>query len=252
MVIVLCPRARESLSLELFPSVKQAVWTSFISEAPSGRHAKRFRFPDRLYVNRIKAALYKAWDLSMERISAPAPAPAGGDSLDSPTGLAQSGDTCGSESSAPWWRPGGQAASGLPRPDGCDSGVAPLQGGGRPDWGSVVGRAARLITSCGNPCRPLAVTHREARLIRQAQGPRFQNESGEATAPGGAPLPCAQRCPPTQTSPTARVPSPTAPWAQTPANPRSGVESALAGFPDSRGPESPRMGSLSTARGGRR
>lgn len=41
------------------------------------------------------------------------------------------------------------------RPDGCDSGVAPLQNCGRLDWGSVVGRAtAQLITSCWESLSP--------------------------------------------------------------------------------------------------
>lgn len=52
-------------------------------------------------------APYKAGDLSMGCIAAPASAPAGGDSLDAAAGLAQSAATCGPESSAPWWRPAG-------------------------------------------------------------------------------------------------------------------------------------------------
>lgn len=188
MVFVLCPRARES-PLEVFPSVRQAVRTS--SSLRSLAVRTQNGFPERLHGNRIKAVLSKLgvcrWR-AYQRRARPfcrAPAPAGRDSLDSPTELAQSGATCGSESSAPWWRPGGPAAAGWPRPDGCDSGVALLTGGRRPSWGSVVGRAAaQLITSCGNPCRPLAVTHRGPGSFAERRSLGFQNEFWGSTCSG--------------------------------------------------------------------
>lgn len=150
----LCPWARDPLPLEVFPSVKQAVWTSLsLRSLPIRKAAPLSR--------KVVCKLNKSGSLQrLESVGGEHPMPRSrtcrrGQPGPSYEALTQSGATCGSESSAPWWRPGGQAASGRRRPDGCDSGVAPLQGGGRPDWGSVVGRAtAQLITSCWESLSP--------------------------------------------------------------------------------------------------
>lgn len=119
------------------------------------------------------------------------------------TGLAQSGATCGSESSAPWWRPGGQAASGRRRPDGCDSGVAPRQGGGRPDWGSDVGRAtAQLITSCWESLSPARGDSQGGQARSLSAGASVSKMNSEENAcSGGAPRPRVQGRPQTQQRP---------------------------------------------------
>lgn len=91
----------------------------------------------------------------MESIPLPAPHVPGGNSQDAFRGV-------GSKRAHPWV--GVQCPLVAPRlagrfrarrPDGCDSGVAPLQDCGRLDWGSVVGRAtAQLITSCWESLSP--------------------------------------------------------------------------------------------------
>lgn len=150
------------------------------------------------------------------QLPSPAPAPASGDNLDfSFQGLTQTGRPVG-RSPLP---PGGvRAASGRRGPDGCDSGVAPRQRGGRPGWGSAVGRAAtaQLITSCWeslSPARgdsPGGQAHSPsagASVSKMNFGERARYRVGlPAPAPEGELGPRGD--PAAQTSPAARVPFP--------------------------------------------
>lgn len=126
-----CDPGHAPLGLEGFPSVKQAAGASS-SRRSLPVHTLRGSSSWKAVCNPTQVVTRAP---RVETAPLPAPAPAGGNSLRCPRGAGSRrgwgvGGTCGSESSALWWRPGRQAASRRRRPNGCDSGVAPLQGCG--------------------------------------------------------------------------------------------------------------------------
>lgn len=101
--------------------------------------------------------------------------------------------------------PPGGAKEGRPlrtlqRSDGCDSGWHRCQGGARPEWGSVVGRAtARLITSCWESLSPARGDSPSSQAyLRSAGASVSKMNSGENACSGGAPHPRARGFPWTQ------------------------------------------------------